>query len=127
MTLRFVQWAMDVRDIRVMAAFWSRALGYEVSFGDDGDAKLSPPGDASADQPTVWLQTTPEDKQAKNRNHPDFRPEDGDVEGAVQRLVALGAGHVDVGQTDDSPFVVLADPEGNEFCVLREPTRPGGP
>ena len=59
------------------------------------------------------------DKYGKNRNHPDLRPVDGDVEAEVARLTALGARHVDVGQTESDPFVVLADPEGNEFCVLR--------
>jgi hypothetical protein len=54
----------------------------------------------------------------KNRNHPDLTtPGDPDVE--AKRLVALGATAVDVGQKDDDPFIVLADPEGNEFCVLR--------
>lgn len=59
----------------------------------------------------------PEGKVAKNRLHFDLRPTDQDAE--VQRLIDLGAKRVDVGQTSASTWVVLADPEGNEFCVLR--------
>jgi hypothetical protein len=51
--------------------------------------------------------------------------DDGDVSAEVDRLVALGARHVDIGQPDPAPFVVLADPEGNEFCLLRRPVRSG--
>ncbi|HHX45982.1 MULTISPECIES: VOC family protein [Brevibacterium] len=57
-----------------------------------------------------------EEKVVKNRLHLDFRPDDQDAE--VARLLALGARRVDVGQTGDEPWVVLADPEGNEFCIL---------
>jgi Glyoxalase-like domain len=59
----------------------------------------------------------PESKRVKNRLHLDFRPDDQDLE--VDRLLALGASRVDIGQ-GESPWVVLADPEGNEFCVLGE-------
>ncbi|WP_369863805.1 VOC family protein [Brevibacterium linens] len=57
-----------------------------------------------------------EEKVVKNRLHLDFRPDDQDAE--VARLLALGARRVDVGQAGDEPWVVLADPEGNEFCIL---------
>lgn len=53
--------------------------------------------------------------------HPDLRPADGDVDAEVRRLLDLGATHADVGQSPDDPFVVLRDPEGNEFCILRDP------
>jgi len=122
MVVRFVQWTMDVQDVELMARFWSEALGYSVDTGADGNAKLYPPQDAAPDVPTVWLQATAGPKREKNRDHPDLRPSDGDVDAEVERLFALGARHVDVGQSDDDALVVLADPEGNEFCVLkREP------
>jgi hypothetical protein len=123
MVAQFVQWTLDVRDVELMARFWSRALGYRADLGDDGCAKLYPPDAAAPDAPTMWLQTTGERKLGKNRNHPDLRPADGDVDTEVERLIALGARHVDVGQTPEDPFVVLADPEGNEFCVLRRDPR----
>jgi predicted enzyme related to lactoylglutathione lyase len=124
MSLRFVQWTIDVVDVEGMAAFWSAALGYQIDQGDDGCAKLYPPAGSSDLLPTVWLQNTGTRKGEKNHNHPDLRPADGDVEAEVQRVIALGARQVDVGQTASDPFVVLADPEGNEFCVLRrDPSR----
>ena len=58
MSLRFVQWTIDVADLDVMAAFWSAALGYRVDKGDDGCAKLYPPAGSPVDVPTVWLQAT---------------------------------------------------------------------
>ena len=124
MTLRFAQWTLDVIDVELMATFWSEALDYRVDAGADGHAKLYPPDDAPADVPTLWLQATGEPKFGKNRDHPDLRPVVGDVDAEVARLLDLGARRVDVGQTGEEPFVVLADPEGNEFCVLRrEPRR----
>lgn len=123
MTLRFAQWTLDVVDVDVMAAFWSAALGYRIDKGTDGHAKLYPPQDAAPAVPTLWLQASAGPKRAKNRNHPDLRPHDGDVHAEVERLLELGATRADVGQTGDEPFVVLADPEGNEFCVLRREPR----
>jgi hypothetical protein len=122
-TLRFVQWTLDVNDVELMATFWSSALGYRADIGGDGSAKLYPPADAPPDAPTVWLQGVAQPKLGKNRGHPDLRPRGDDVEAEVRRLLALGATHADVGQTGQEPFVVLADPEGNEFCVLRHEPR----
>lgn len=123
MTVRFAQWTLDVQDVALMAGFWSKALNFEVRHGDDGSATLYPPADAPPDVPTLWLQNTGEPKQGKNRDHPDLRPVDGDVDREVDRLINLGARHVDVGQTGQEAFVVLADPEDNEFCVLRREPR----
>ncbi len=64
----------------------------------------------------------PEAKRVKNRLHIDLAPDDRDAE--VERIVGLGARRADVGQSDDVTWLVLADPEGNEFCVIR--TREGG-
>ena len=119
MTSLFAQWTLDVHDVDQMASFWSRALGYRVDRDDDGNVHLCPTDDAPPGTLTVWLQASAAPKRDKNRNHPDLVAADGHVEAEVERLVALGARHVDVGQTPDDPFVVLADPEGNEFCVLR--------
>jgi predicted enzyme related to lactoylglutathione lyase len=117
---RFRQWTLDVHDVDRMATFWSQALGYRIEPGDQGDAHLRPPADAASNL-RVWLQPTEALKRGKNRNHPDLVVESGDTDAEVARLVALGASHADVGQTGDEGFVVLADPEGNEFCLLRKP------
>jgi len=114
---RFRQWTLDVHDVELMATFWSQALGYRIEPGDDGDAHLRPPDDRP-DRLSVWLQPTDAPKAGKNRDHMDLVADDGDVEAEVERLIALGARHADVGQRGDEGFVVLADPEGNEFCLL---------
>jgi hypothetical protein len=67
--------------------------------------------------PGLCFVPVPEGKTLKNRLHIDLDPDDRDAE--VERLLALGARRADVGQGDDVTWVVLADPEGNEFCVLR--------
>ena len=114
MTSRIAQWTLDVQDLGRMAEFWSQVLGYDVDTQPDGVTHLRPPGGG---EPTVWLQPGAGPKQGKNRNHLDLRTTDVEVE--VKRVLALGASRADVGQTGDEPFVVLADPEGNEFCILR--------
>jgi hypothetical protein len=87
----------------------------------DHGAKLFPPAGSPA--MTLWLQPAGTPKRAKNRLHLDFVA-DGDLAAEVDRLIRLGATHADIGQTDDEPFVVMRDPEGNEFCVLvGEPQR----
>ena len=123
MAARIAQWTLDVQDVGVMAEFWSSALDCRIERGDDGAAKLYPRDGAVADVPAVWLQPTAPPKLGKNRTHPDLRPVDADVDAEVERLLALGAVRADVGQSGDEPFVVLADPEGNEFCVLRNEPR----
>ncbi|TKK90837.1 VOC family protein [Herbidospora galbida] len=118
MTSRFAQWTLDVIDSRKMAAFWSQTLGYEIEH-DGPSPHLWPPRDAPPGSLTVWLQETGEPKRGKNRNHPDlYVPAGGEVDAEVERLIGLGARRVDVGQKGDEGFVVLADPEGNEFCLL---------
>ncbi|MFI6779665.1 VOC family protein [Micromonospora sp. NPDC050276] len=120
MVVRMAQCTIDVENLDVMVAFWSAALGYEVEQGDDGSAKLWPPGQSSPTAPTVWLQGSGTPKRGKNRLHLDLVA-DGAPQAEVRRLLSLGARPVDVGQTGTERFTVLADPEGNEFCVLDAP------
>jgi catechol 2,3-dioxygenase-like lactoylglutathione lyase family enzyme len=114
MGVRIGQWTLDVRDVDAMARFWAAALGYRI---DDDGQHLRPPAGAHA--PSVWLQHVDEPTPGKNRGHLDLLPDGGDADAEVERLLALGARHADVGQSGTEGFVVLADPEGNEFCVLR--------
>jgi hypothetical protein len=67
---------------------------------------------------TVWPQPASEPRRDKLRLHLDLRPEGGNVDGEVERLLGLDATRAGVGQTGEETFTVLADPEGNEFCVL---------
>ena len=120
MTTRIVRWTLDVADVDRMAEFWSRALGYRIDPEDDGAVHLEGPG---AGHLSVYLQAGAGHKKGKNRNHPDLASVDGDVESEVQRLLALGATRADVGQDGTEAFEVLADPEGNEFCLLHRAPR----
>ncbi|MDP9822223.1 VOC family protein [Nocardioides massiliensis] len=119
MTSVIVQTTIDVQDVERMAAFWSQALGYAIVRNEGGSCHLVPPQDAPIETPTIWLQPSAGPKTTKNRTHLDLRPANGDVDAEAERLLSLGASHVDVGQSAEDPFVVLADPEGNEFCILR--------
>jgi len=110
MALRFTELCIDATDIGALAQWWSRALGWPIEDTGDGDVLLRAPTGPN------WLfLAVPEGKVVKNRIHFDFTPDDQQAE--VERLIALGARHVDIGQGEQS-WVVLADPEGNEFCVL---------
>src|ERR1700712_3003126 len=118
MVARIAQLALDVHDVELQASFWSEALGMTADLGDDGEGMLYPPEDAPKWMQTIYLQNVDEAKQGKLRVHFDLRPQDGDVDTEVQRLLGLGATRAEVGQTGEEGFTVLADPEGNEFCVL---------
>ena len=128
MTLRLRVVAVDCADPERLAAFWCAALGYEVRDRDDDGVGIGP-GPAPADDdlragpvvPGIDFLVVPEGKTVKNRLHLDLTPVDGRQAEEVERLLGLGATRAEVGQSDrpDASWVVLADPEGNEFCVLR--------
>ena len=105
---------IDCHDQARVAAFWAAVFERDVHGPDDsGDMWI----ELGAPFPGILFQTVPETKVVKNRLHMDLRPQDQAAE--VARLERLGARRVDVGQGPDVSWVVLADPEGNEFCVLR--------
>lgn len=109
---------IDCADPSLLAGFWAQALGWRVTYADQSEHVLEPPAGSAQDgvAPDLLFLQVPEPKTVKNRLHLDLRPDDQTAE--VGRLLALGASHVDIGQGEHS-WVVLADPEGNEFCVLR--------
>ncbi|HYZ90878.1 MAG TPA: VOC family protein [Actinomycetota bacterium] len=96
--------------------FWSEATGWPIVYDKDGDLAIRHP---SGRGPFITFGPPIESiKTAKNRLHLDIAPPaDGDLDAEVDRLISLGASRVDIGQ-GDVPWVVLADPDGNEFCVL---------
>lgn len=120
MGLTFSGVVIDCHDPAAVADFWARVLGWSGREpGPRGEVVLHPrEGETVYGPPSLVLQPVPEDKVVKNRVHLDFVAEDQDAE--VARLEALGARRVDVGQGPDVTFVVLADVEGNELCVLRD-------
>ncbi len=112
--------SIDATDPQSLAGFWSAVLGWSNRVDDDGDVWVEPsegqPGHGSA-RPLLFVRV-PEPKSVKNRIHLDLRPDDQEQE--IERVVALGASRPSIGQTGHETWVVLADPEGNEFCILSE-------
>jgi catechol 2,3-dioxygenase-like lactoylglutathione lyase family enzyme len=107
---------IDAVEPRRVADFWAAVLGWEVvEDGDEGISLASPGGDV----PTLDILPVPEGKQVKNRLHLDLRADRTSFGAEVDRLEGLGARRVDVGQGPEATWVVYADPEGNEFCLLR--------
>jgi catechol 2,3-dioxygenase-like lactoylglutathione lyase family enzyme len=125
MPVRWYTVVVDCRDPAAQARWWGEVLDWPVVYEDEEEVVIAP-RHALDDERTPWEQratglcfvSAPEDKTVKNRLHMDVAPpKDVAQEDEVARLVELGASHVDIGQGERS-WVVLADPEGNEFCVL---------
>jgi predicted enzyme related to lactoylglutathione lyase len=114
MASRFTELVIDSSDPARLAHFWAAALGYEITEEEDDLVFIEGPDTG----PSLAFVRVPEAKTVKNRLHIDLSPRDREQAEEVERIVALGARVVDIGQGDVS-WVVLADPEGNEFCVLR--------
>jgi hypothetical protein len=120
MGLRIETVTIDAVDPEALAAFWCAALDWVQRVDDDGDIWIEP-GDAHPDHGTVrplLIIGVPEHSTGKNRLHLDLIPDDHERE--VERLETMGATRASIGQTGNESWVVLADPEGNEFCVLAE-------
>ena len=126
MTSKLTELAIDCADPSGLARFWCAVLDYEVQDQDEDDGIVtigSPQVPEGKDRPgpvppTLTFARVPEGKAVKNRLHLDVNPTDREQDDEVRRLLDLGARHADVGQTGNESWVVLADPEGNEFCVL---------
>src|SRR5262245_43422000 len=118
MTLRLWTVVVDAHDPKTLAHWWADVLHWKVLYEDDEEVVICTPDERF---PGLSFVTTPDDKETKNRLHLDLVPDDQD--GEVALLERLGAGRVDVGQGEPT-WVVMADPEGNEFCVLS--AREGG-
>jgi hypothetical protein len=112
MSLEWEQVVIDARDPVALGRWWREALRWIIVNDDPGEFEIRPHADRL---PGLIFEPVDERKHAKNRLHLDLRSDDQDAE--VERLIGLGASLVDIGQ-GDVPWVVPADPEGNEFCVL---------
>jgi len=119
MTLRIQCICVDARDPSSLASFWQEVLGWRRTHEEPDEVVLEPPAGSAEDGvvPDLLFLKVDDPKTVKNRLHIDLRPDDQGAE--VERLEALGAARVSVGQSAEATWVVLADPEGNEFCVLR--------
>ncbi|MDW4905380.1 VOC family protein [Streptomyces sp. ADMS] len=112
MTLEWEQVIVNAADPAALGRWWADALGWAVVDDSPEEYEIRPAPDR---MPGLLFVRVPEAKSVKNRLHLDFRPDDRQAE--VDRLLALGARHVDIGQGEQS-WTTLVDPEGNEFCVL---------
>jgi Glyoxalase-like domain len=128
MSIRWYAVVVDCRDFKAQSRWWAEALDWRVGFEADDEVVVVPPHalDETRDvpplerSPGLVFVSVPEGKAVKNRLHIDVAPPpDGDQEAEVRRLEAMGATRVGVGQDPaTATWVVMADPEGNEFCVL---------
>ena len=121
----WIDWlTIDSEDPDKLADFWCRALGYEVTYrSEEGETER----EVAIESPDrkgwrILFVEVHDERKVKNRLHLDLRPDDQEAE--VSRLEELGAKRVDIGQSPEVTWVVMADPEGNEFCILRA-LRPG--
>ena len=107
--------AIDAVQPRVVADFWCSVLGWQVLEEDDGVISIAPP---DGSWPMIDVVPVPENKTVKNRLHLNLRADGMPTADELERLLDLGARHVDVGQAPGATWVVLSDPEGNESCLL---------
>jgi hypothetical protein len=105
--------AIDAAQPRVVADFWCGVLGGQIVEEDGSVISIAPP---DGSWPTIDVSAVPENKTVKNRLHLDLRADGIATTDELARLLNLGARRRDVGQGDDATWVVLCDPEGNEFC-----------
>lgn len=135
MAVRFSELIVDAADPPALARWWAEVLGWVVTEEDGEDGDVVEIGDPGGALPTIVFVSVPEAKTGKNRLHIDVSPvrrDSGPPERQAQdeeleRLLSLGATRADVGQGDDVTWVVLADPEGNELCLLRRPVEAAPP
>jgi catechol 2,3-dioxygenase-like lactoylglutathione lyase family enzyme len=119
MDIRIQCLCINTTDPLRLATFWQAALGWRLHAGNENEVVLEPPEGSPEDgvAPDLLFLRVPEEKSGRGRLHLDLRPVDQATE--VARLEGLGARRADVGQGPEVTWVVLADPDGNEFCVLR--------
>jgi catechol 2,3-dioxygenase-like lactoylglutathione lyase family enzyme len=129
MTSRFTELVVDCADIDKMASFWCSVLGYQVTEREDDYVEIGAAAHVverileGPPVPTIVFVKVSEPKTVKDRIHVDVNPIDATQGEEVNRLLALGATMADVGQGEQG-WIVMADPEGNEFCVLKS-LKPG--
>lgn len=122
--LRIQCFTIDCIDPKKVADFWAAALDWTITYQDENEVAIELlDGSPEVGRiPDILCIKNPDSKSVKNRLHFDLRPQDQAAE--VSRLEALGAQRIDIGQNTDSDtsWIVMADVEGNEFCVLRPRT-----
>lgn len=116
MPVRLHHIVIDAHDLPGLARFWARALGWRVLSERDREIVIGPDEHALVG---MCFMPASDSKILKNRVHVDLTSGAEDRTDEIDRLLALGARRIDIGQTGTESWTVLADPEGNEFCVVR--------
>ncbi|KAB2350001.1 VOC family protein [Actinomadura rudentiformis] len=120
MACRISELIIECRDPQRLADFWCEVLGFIVlGTEDDGGVEIGPQEGFGGLQPTLIFSPNTEPKTGKLRMHFDVNATDRDQDAELERLLQLGARPADVGQSGEESWHVLADPEGNEFCLLQ--------
>ncbi len=119
--LRIQCLTVDCKNPKLLAEFWAKVLGWKVTHESDDESYIEKTlnGETLPDYPDILFLRTPDEKVTKNRLHLDLRPKNQDEE--VSRILALGAKKIEIGQStySSTTWVVMADPEENEFCILK--------
>jgi predicted enzyme related to lactoylglutathione lyase len=110
---------IDAHDLPRLARFWAQALGWQILSEREREVVIGPEATAPVG---ICFMPSPDGKVLKNRVHLDLTAAAEERDAEIDRLIALGASRVDIGQTGSESWTVLADPEGNEFCVIRPKT-----
>jgi hypothetical protein len=125
MACRFSELVVDSLDPEALAAFWAAVLNYRVlGREEDGGVEIGPEAGFGGPAPTLVFAPVSDPTPGKVRLHIDLNATDRDQDAELRRLLELGATRADVGQAGDEGWHVLADPEGNQFCLLRRRIEP---
>ncbi|MEV1004504.1 VOC family protein [Nonomuraea sp. NPDC050202] len=125
MACRISELVINSRDPERLAAFWCEVLGFAVLDRDEGTVEIGPEKEGFGGlQPTLVFNSSDEPRAGRLPLHFDVNATDRDQDAELERLLSIGARRADVGQTGEESWHVLADPEGNEFCLLRRRLSP---
>ncbi|WP_030462052.1 VOC family protein [Kitasatospora sp. NRRL B-11411] len=120
MACRISELVLECREPEALARFWCEVLDFVVVGREaDGSVEVGPREGFGGAQPTLFLSACTDPGPVGARLHFDVNPTDRDQGAELERLLALGARPADIGQTGEEPWHVLADPEGNVFCLLK--------
>jgi catechol 2,3-dioxygenase-like lactoylglutathione lyase family enzyme len=119
MACRISEVVLSCRDPELLARFWCDVLEFIVLDREEDCIEIGPREGFGGPQPTIILSRTDEPEPGKPRLHIDVNATDRDQDAELERLLTLGARPADIGQTGQESWHVLADPEGNEFCLLK--------
>ena len=125
MSCRLTELVLDARDPEALSRWWCAVLDWvELDREGDGSIEIGPREGFGGAQPTIILSARAEPEPGKSRLHIDINATDREQDAELERLLALGARRADIGQSSEDSWHVLADPEGNEFCLLKARLKP---